>query len=880
MYSNSQDVIISTNMQAGLKTSLIVTVLNEEKHIGILIDSVANQSIIPSELIIVDGGSNDRTISLINDKIKQYVNKLNIKIFVKKGNRSIGRNEGIKQSSSNLILITDSGCILHKDWVKNITKPFLEKSTNVVAGYYKGKYKSIFQKSLIPYVLVMKDNIDPENFLPATRSMALRKKIWNKLGGFNKKFSHNEDFVFASKIRQEGINIKFVKDAIVYWYPRQNLFQTFKMFFRFAYGDIQSKIIRSKIIYLFLRYVVGIYLIIMAFIMKSVVLNTIIGLLVISYVLWSVKKNYKYVKHYLALIYLPILQFTSDLAVISGSLLGLTYHLSKKNIITLIKNNKGLFFLLSIYSLLMISIIGWGIPNSSHPFNYFMDEWHQSQSVRNLFTVGSPNVEGSANGSIFQFFLTGVYLVPFILFGIINPLSIKSSVLNLEEQTKLFEVLRFNTLLFGIASAILFYYICKKYFNVNPMVATFFFVFNPIWIMLSNYFKYDIALIFWILLSVLFLLKFVQKPSLTVFLFANIFSALSLATKLSTLPLLLVSILIFFIYAGSIRYKWKWFFVSIFAYIVIFIIFGIPDVALGKGSLNEYLSSNLLRTPDFDTQNIMVSSYFWIYLIVDLYKSIFGHVLYLGFGLSLFIIFYLRIKEILKRKKVEEFLYHKKFEIIIFLSFFLFAVSLYPLKIGATNNRLLVLLPFMIIVLSIGIQHILNIAKKRKIYLPTLILLSALIIIQLFETYSWVQVKITNDPRHESSAWITSNIKTGSFLGIENVPIYQGLPDVVLKDFYLKQYDYKYISTYNYIVIPSFPEKFPKFIILTNEDLEKKYMKTSQTNEINKKMKINNYKRIATFTPDFKYLNIFTSDFNYYMSGLIQVPLTISIYEK
>jgi len=169
------------------KFSLICTLLNEEKTIGNFIDSIAKQSMLPDEVIIVDGGSKDSTLRTINNKQKQYKNKLNIKVFSKKGNRSIGRNEGIIHASSEIILLTDAGCILDKNWVKEITKPFTHKKTDVVAGYYKGTANNIFQKSLIPYVLVMSDRVNKKEFLPATRSMAFKRSIWKKAGGFDEK---------------------------------------------------------------------------------------------------------------------------------------------------------------------------------------------------------------------------------------------------------------------------------------------------------------------------------------------------------------------------------------------------------------------------------------------------------------------------------------------------------------------------------------------------------------------------------------------------------------------------------------------------------------------------------------------------------------------
>ena len=169
-----------------MKTSLICTVFNEEKTIEQFINSVLSQTVLPDELIIVDGGSFDKTVEKIEDKKREFKNKFKIKLFIKKGNRSIGRNEAIKNSSNEIILSSDAGCIPDKNWVKNISSPFKNKEVEVVAGYYKGVGKGIFQRCLIPYVLVMEDKVDENDFLPATRSMAFKKSILKKKNGKKK----------------------------------------------------------------------------------------------------------------------------------------------------------------------------------------------------------------------------------------------------------------------------------------------------------------------------------------------------------------------------------------------------------------------------------------------------------------------------------------------------------------------------------------------------------------------------------------------------------------------------------------------------------------------------------------------------------------------
>lgn len=301
-----------------MKTSFIATVLNEEKTIGLLLKSLNSQTQQVDEIIIVDGGSTDATVSVISNSAKQN-KKLKIKLIVKKGNRAVGRNEAIKKATGDIILCSDAGCILDKDWVKNIVKPFIDKKADVVAGYYKGKASTIFEKSLIPYVLVMEDKINAKNFLPATRSMAFRKSVWEKIGGFPEKYSYNEDYVFAKKLKKEGFKIVFNKNAIVYWIPRKNIIEAFKMFFNFAYGDAQARIMRPKVVLIFIRYIIAIGLLLAN-------QYQFLFFLVVLYLLWSIIKNLRYVKHWQGIFTLPLLQLTSDIAVIAGTIKGLVQY--------------------------------------------------------------------------------------------------------------------------------------------------------------------------------------------------------------------------------------------------------------------------------------------------------------------------------------------------------------------------------------------------------------------------------------------------------------------------------------------------------------------------------------------------------------------------
>ncbi|MBI5122688.1 glycosyltransferase [Candidatus Roizmanbacteria bacterium] len=314
-----------------MKISLICTTLNEAKTIDNFINSFLKQTKLPDELIICDGGSTDKTLSLLKNLKNQT--KTKIIILQKRGNRSIGRNFAISNSKWEIILCTDLGCELDKNWVEEITKPFSNNNIDVVAGYYKGLPKNNFEKCLVPYVLVMPDQVNPKEFLPATRSIAFKKIVWEKVGRFNERLSHNEDYVFARKLQQKNYNVVFNGKAIVYWKPRNNLKQAFIMFLRFAYGDAEARILRPKVTLIFMRYILIISLFILYISTKNNYLYPFLYLLLFIYIFWSIAKNYHYVKKWQAFYLLPLIQFTADISVMLGTLMGFLNVRLRKNMI-------------------------------------------------------------------------------------------------------------------------------------------------------------------------------------------------------------------------------------------------------------------------------------------------------------------------------------------------------------------------------------------------------------------------------------------------------------------------------------------------------------------------------------------------------------------
>lgn len=112
--------------------SIVIPVYNLEEYIGNTLQTILNQSVKNFEVIIVDDGSDDGSLDVINS-IGQKDSR--IKVYCQKNcGQANARNNGVNRSKGKFITFVDGDDLLKKDYLKIMVTPMLDDaSLDIVA---------------------------------------------------------------------------------------------------------------------------------------------------------------------------------------------------------------------------------------------------------------------------------------------------------------------------------------------------------------------------------------------------------------------------------------------------------------------------------------------------------------------------------------------------------------------------------------------------------------------------------------------------------------------------------------------------------------------------------------------------------------------------
>jgi glycosyltransferase involved in cell wall biosynthesis len=160
-----------------LTLTIVIPVYNEEGYLAACLDSIAVQSILPDEVIVVDNNSTDASVAIA----KSY----DFVTLLREPRQGVlhARNKGLNKAKGDIIGRIDADTILSEDWVRNVKLMLGSSNASAITGpvnYYdmplarSNHHIDHFMRRSIY-------NWSPKSPFLFGSNMAIKKSAWRKV---------------------------------------------------------------------------------------------------------------------------------------------------------------------------------------------------------------------------------------------------------------------------------------------------------------------------------------------------------------------------------------------------------------------------------------------------------------------------------------------------------------------------------------------------------------------------------------------------------------------------------------------------------------------------------------------------------------------------
>lgn len=214
--------------------TVCVIAYNEEKTLPLILADISGQDYEHSsiEVVLVDSASTDSTKKIMQEFAACNKDFAAVKVIDNpKRTLPCGWNEALRVYSGEAILKVDAHARIPKDFVtKNVNA--LERGEDIVGGERPNVIdddtpwnrtllmaeSSMFGSSIAPY----RRNPGPA-YVKSMFHAAYRRRVFDKIGGFNEKLGRTEDNEIHYRMRKAGFRLCFDPDIISYQHIRSSL---------------------------------------------------------------------------------------------------------------------------------------------------------------------------------------------------------------------------------------------------------------------------------------------------------------------------------------------------------------------------------------------------------------------------------------------------------------------------------------------------------------------------------------------------------------------------------------------------------------------------------------------------------------------------------
>jgi len=192
-----------------MNCSIVIRAFNEEKHIGRLLEGIRQQTIKDVEIVLVDSGSTDKTVSVAESFDARLVR-------IPSDEFTFGRslNFGIRAATSEFVVIASAHVYpVYPDWIESLLRPFEDQRVALTYGKQRGPGLAKYSEQQIYHQWYPNaSQPDQPTAFCNNANAAVRKKLWEQ-NPYDETLTGLEDLAWAKWAREQGYRISYVAEA-------------------------------------------------------------------------------------------------------------------------------------------------------------------------------------------------------------------------------------------------------------------------------------------------------------------------------------------------------------------------------------------------------------------------------------------------------------------------------------------------------------------------------------------------------------------------------------------------------------------------------------------------------------------------------------------
>jgi glycosyltransferase involved in cell wall biosynthesis len=193
-----------------MNCSIIIRAYNEDKHIARLLEGIKQQTVKDVDVILVDSGSTDSTITIAESYGARVVR-------IPSAEFTFGRslNFGIQVARRELVVIASAHVYpVYPDWLETLLRPFAEgEKVALTYGKQRGPVTAKYSEQQIYHQWYPDaSKAQQETVFCNNANAAIRRSLWEK-NPYDETLTGLEDLAWAKWAKDSGYAISYVAEA-------------------------------------------------------------------------------------------------------------------------------------------------------------------------------------------------------------------------------------------------------------------------------------------------------------------------------------------------------------------------------------------------------------------------------------------------------------------------------------------------------------------------------------------------------------------------------------------------------------------------------------------------------------------------------------------